>query len=254
MDFYYMLVDLFADEEPFSYFISLALTVATAFSAFVSMNRSNEYIKSPDIYSFDTVKKSARLLNGISILLYQWCIFAAVYLLIGRRGSVGTVYFLICLLAGGAVVFSVISKNRYTKAKNINNALYLKANKGNLSAIMGNPLGLQGHEQDALNSILTAGGKYAGSANSSKAGGTVSDPLNDMLTGAAPIEKNSPAKAAVENLEQTRGEELRECPFCKRQVEKKYPICIYCGKLIPDREKDYRKDSMELSGWERVDR
>lgn len=247
MDFYYLLVDLFADEEPFSYFTALVLTVATVFSAFVSINRSGEYIKSPDIDGFKPVKKTARLLNGISILLYQWCIFAVVYLLIyGHSGGVGTVYILICLLAGGAVVFSVISKNRYTKAKNIYDSLYLKANKGNLSALMGNPLELQSHEQDALNSILINSSKYVGS--------TKSDPLNDILTGAVPIEKNSPAEAAMENLEQTTGEELRECPFCKRQVEKKYPICIYCGKLIPDREKDYRKDSMELSGWERVDR
>lgn len=246
MDFYYMLVDLFADEKPFSYFIALALTVATVFIAFVSMNRSGEYIKAPDIDGFKSVKKAARLLNGISILLYQWCIFAAVYLLVGRRGGVGTMYIFICLLAGGAVVFSVISKNKFTKAKNIYNSLYFKANKGNLSAIMGNPLGLEGNEQDALNSILTKGTKY-GSV-------TKSDPLNDILTGAVKIEKTTPTEAAMENFQQATGGELRECPFCKSQVEKKYPICVYCGKLIPDRERDYRSESNELSGWERVDR
>lgn len=250
MDFYYLLVYLFADDKPFSYFVALILTLATAFAAFVALNRSGEYIKNPDTDSYGSVKKIGRILNGVSILLYQWCIFAVVYLLIcNHSGKVGTAYILITVLALGTAVFSVISKNSCTKAKNIYNALYLKANKGNLSAIMGNPLGLEGSEQNALNSILTSGSKYVGSKYAGK-----SDPLNDMLTGVMPIEKSSPSEAAIGNLEQTRGEELRECPFCKRQVEKKYPICVYCGKLIPDREKDYRNDGLELSGWERADR
>lgn len=245
MDFYYLLVYLFADDEPFSYFTALILTLATAFAAFVAMNRAGEYIKNPDTDSYSSVKKIGRILNGVSILLYQWCIFAVVYLLVcNRSGKVGTAYIMITVLAVGAAIFSVVSKNICTKAKNIYNALYLKANKGNLSAIMGNPLGLEGGEQNALNSILTSSSKFV----------SQSDPLNDMLTGAIPIEKISPSDAVMKNLEQTAGEELRECPFCKRQVEKKYPICVYCGKLIPDRDKDYRNDGLELSGWERTDR
>lgn len=246
MDFYFLLVDLFADEEPFSYFTALALSLATVFSAFVTLNRSDEYIKSPDMGSFGSVKKSAKVLYVVSVLLLQWCIFAAVYLIVYKHHSgVGAVYIIITALAVGAAVFSVISRNKYTKAKNAYNALFFKANKGNLSALAGNPLGLEGQEREAFNSILNSGGVN---------GGGKSDPLNDILTGAVKIEKSTPAEAAIGSFEQAAGGDFRECPFCKSRVEKKYPICIYCGKLIPDREKDYRSENGELSGWERADR
>lgn len=246
MDFYYMLVDLFADEEPFSYVIALILTLGTAFAAFVTMNRAGEYIKNPDIDSFKSVKKAAGFLNPISIMLFQWCIFAVVYLITyNHRGGVGALYIAVTFLAVGAAVFSAAAKGKYSKAKNIYNSLYFKVNKGNLSALMGNPLGLQGQEQDKLNNILSSSKKYVSS--------TKSDPLNDILTGAVQVEKTTPAAAAKENLEEATGQGSRECPFCKKQVEKKFPICIYCGMVIPDRDKDYRNRNEALSGWERVE-
>lgn len=265
MDFYYLLVDLFACEKPLSYFIALALTLAAGFSALVTMNRIRAYINAPDLNGFKSVESASKILNVISIFLYQWCLFAAVYLLTYNRiGRVGMLYIAVTVLAAGAVVLTVVVKSKYSKAKNVYNSLYLKANKGNLSALMGNPLGLKNNEQDALNSILTSHGNRISNtksdptnsvspSNERHIGSARSDPLNDILTGAAEIKKTTPVEAAKGNLEETAAEELRECPFCKKQVEKKFPICIYCGMLIPDRDKDYRNRNEALSGWERVE-
>ncbi len=245
MRLYDVLADIFVGESPFAYFTAFILIMATAFSSFMTFSRSDEYIKSPDADGFKSAKKAANFLNGISFFMYLWCIFAVVYLLAKRySGGVGALYILITVFAAGAVIFSVISRSKFSKAKNIYNSLYLKANKGNLTALMGNPLGLEGREQDALNSILNGGEKYAG--------GVKSDPLNDILSGAVQIKKTAPAEAAKDNLSEAQESEFRECPFCKKQVEKKFPICIYCGMLIPD--KNYRQDNKADNGWESVNK
>ena len=260
MNFYDLLVDIFADDKPFSYLTALVLILGTVFSAYITMNRSAEYMKYPDTDGFKPVKKAGNIASFFSFFLFQWCIFAAVYLLTKARiGEVSTVYTMITVLSVGAVIFTIVAKSKYTKAKNMYNSLYLKANRGNLNALMGNPLGLDGGEQDAVNSILIgAVGKSIGGITSDTfdAGeknmvGTVNDPLNDILRGAVEIDTATPAEAAMENLEQSAMVSTRECPFCKKQVEKKYPLCIYCGMPIPDREKDYRSNNKELEGWEK---
>lgn len=243
MDIYYMLADMFAGEKPLSYLTALAVILAAAFSAFVTSSRSREYISAPDLEGYNHVKAAAKFLKVISVLLYQWCLFAVVYLLIRNRGvGVEALYIAVCVLAAAAVIYSFAAIKKYNKAKNIFNSLYFKANKGNLNALAGNPLGLDSRQQDVLNSILSAEPKSNGSFRS--------DPLGAVLTGAAEIKKAAPAEAAKENLEEAAGGETRECPFCKKQVEKKYPICIYCGMVIPDRNKDYRNESKAPDGFE----
>lgn len=247
MNLYSVLADIFVGETPLGFFTAFVLILATAFSSLITFSRSGEYTKAPDIDGFKPVKKAMGFLNGISFFMYLWCVFSVVYLLAKRySGGVGTLYIMLTAAAAAVVIFSLISRNKYTKAKNIHNSLYLKANKGNLNALMGNPLGLESSQQDALKSILTADRKPAG--------GNKPDPLNDILTGAVQIKKNTPAEAAKDNLKEVEKSEFRECPFCKKQVENKYPICIYCGMLIPDRNKDYRNENKGLEGWESVDK
>lgn len=231
MDFYCLLTDLFADEDAFSCVVSLTLILASVFSSLIALSRINEYMKTPDTGSFDTVKKAGAFFKTASGLLYLWCILAALYwLTYAHPNGVGAVYTLITVLAAGAVIFSAFVSSKYSGAKRMYNSLYLKANKGNLNALMGNPLGLDADEKEALDSILITSKKYVQ--------GTASDPLNDILSGAAEIRKSSPPEAVKEQLEGTRAEKegTRECPFCRRQVENRYPICIYCGMMIPSRK------------------
>lgn len=232
MNVYKQLVIWFADEDAFSCVLASVLVLGTAFTAFLSLSRVNVYKGTPDVEGFKTVQSAVKLMGTFSLLLWFWILLAIYYwLAFNHPGGIGIIYKALSFSAVSASVFAAIVKHKYSNAKKIYNALYLKANRGNLSALMGNPLGLNSDQQEALGSILNKSVNKTG-------GGYSHDPLNDILSGRKEIKPDKPT-AAMETVEEyLKGseEQTRQCPFCKGIVDKKYPICIYCGRPIPNRD------------------
>lgn len=224
-----MLIYQLAGQGIFSSVLAVGLIIATLFTSYLTLNRSAHYLNFPSIDGFYEVKQANRFFTVVSGLFYCRCTLVLIWwLLIMSYGSIGLHYHIINILSILTVIISVFAKNKYKKAYKEYTSLYLKSNKGNLNALMGNPLGLSGKQQEALNSILDP--------NVTRIRDAEPDPLSAILSGRAAVKKEGAEETVKEFLPES--EQVRKCPFCNKYVNKEYKICIYCGMAIPEDKKN----------------